>query len=241
MATEINYPVQMGDIRPNHWRLRNGNLLDLYKKEVLLWNKLSEMAEKGGSPERKLSSIPGSHLIGYGWEWKVFGLENNPEIAIKIPRGIFPEVNREEYLDNTKYAYEICKKYFSSFVVNSKFERKNIEGIDINFIYQDRIYGHEVGGFLIKNLSGELKNALKLLSDSVLNILSEYQWMPDLGLRKINNSWRVRNILLNKDEELKIVDFTAYYDVFRLYKLRMWEEVVVKSNNWKNFSKELKK
>jgi len=172
--------------------------------------------------------------LGSGWEWSVF-LDKNK--AIKIPSGVFSEVNDQEYLNNSKQAYEIIQKYIpKKFVAETSFYRKN----ELNIIDQEYIEGKAnfVIGYHTKNK--RLLNNLEKFLESSLVLLEKQKWLPDLDIHRKQGGFALNNVIFNKYNCPKIVDFTAYYDVFRLYPYRQKIEIKLKSKKIKDLLKWVK-
>lgn len=246
MSKLPSYPVQMASIKKNTWRMQSFidqklSVEKLKKEEHRLWNKIKSIIDNSSSPPDTCDFFPGSKLLGSGWEWAVYELPNTPKI-VKVPAGIFPEVNNQEYLENTEFAYEGCKKYTRPFVVESFFERKKIMGEPVNLIFQKEINPELFRYIEPKKLPVKLKSLITDLGLGLLNILRKYDWMPDMNLYKKEYKgrkiWSIWNLSL-EIKEPRIFDFTSYYDVFRLYPERTKKEIKIKGENWRKLLKEL--
>lgn len=225
-----NYPKSYASIRPGFYRLRD--YLDLSGKEIKrvenqLWNFILEKAELV-EPIRKYKDY---NFLNSGWEWSVF--VENDQTLIKVPAGIFPEVNTPKYLDNTKFAYQKILQYFSpNFVAKSKFRRED----KTNIFKQEYIGGKDnsIVGFSTKDKI-LLKNINQFL-DCSLDMLINFHWLPDFDIKRTKGGFTFRNIIIEKPTHIpKIIDFTAYYDVYRLYPQREEFEIKEKARRIKDF------
>ena len=239
MFTTQDYPKSYGNIRPNFYRLRNLQKpnADLKQIESKLWEFISTTASSK-QPRKIFKSYP---FIDAGWEWSVFRKDN--QTVVKIPAEIFAEVNERQYLANTKFAYQKILEYFpAQFVAETTF--KTSDGL--NLMEQTYIEGKDNGliGYNTKNPN--LLRNIKIFLESALEMLSDYQWLPDFDIRRSSRGFRLRNVIIQSNFP-KIIDFTAYYDVYRLYPQRTTEEVenkrkhIVDFLNWVNKRKNLKK
>ncbi len=216
MFTLKNYPKSYGNIRIGFYRLEEFQKLGANLKQVEseLWNFISRIAASR-QPRKVFKSYT---FLNAGWEWSVF--LKDKKTVIKIPAEIFPEVNKELYLINTKFAYRKILEYFpAEFVAKTTFTRVN----GLNIQEQELIVGehNEIIGHntkkpqLLQNLESFLSSAIKMLD--------EYQWLPDFDIQQIPKGFRLRNVIIQSDLP-KIIDFTAYYDIYRLYPKRTKEE-----------------
>ncbi len=246
MKNSYQYSVQMASIKKGDWRLqeyidKGYGPIRLLLENRRLWRTVKKIVDGSPMPPGTHVMFPGSKLIGYGWEWAVYKLPHKKEV-VKIPAGIFREVNEPDYLENTKYAYRVCRKYLDKFVVESTFERRRFKSKYVNLVFQRKFPSKQYQSIKPKSINKKLKKNLIKLAEGMLAILEDLDWMPDMNLRKdmLKNNWGVWNLIV-KDNEPKIFDFTSYHDVFRHYPLRTKLEVKLKGNKWRRFIKELKK
>ena len=246
MSDKYEYPLQLASIKKNDWRFRN--LIDkglneekLQIAESGLWKQIEKIANEAEAPPSNNPEYPGSKLLGYGWEWAVYELGSGEEV-VKVPAGIFKEVGEREYLENTEIAYDVCKKYLKGFVLDTKFERIDTIGGKLNTISQNKVNGDEISFVDPISLQSELKKHLVNIGEALLVMLKEEQWLPDFHLwRKEEGGkkgWNIWNLFIENNTPI-VFDFTAYYDVWRLYPQRTEEEIKVKGKNWKDFISEL--
>lgn len=242
-SSKFDYPLQMADISKNSWRLKslldkNLSKQEIEKSENDLWKKIEKIAENSPPPLNTLLDQPKSKLIGYGWEWATYSLPNLKNQVIKVPAGIFPEVNYPEYLKNTIAAHQVCQKFLKPYVARSSFVRKIISSVKTNVIYQEKLSGKHHFYFQPNLLSNKTKKHLVILGKNLLNLLSEQQWMPDLNIEKKENQTTIRNLKI-KNGFPKVFDFTYYYDPFRLYPERTKWQVKHCYLTWKKLIKKL--
>ncbi len=214
---------------------------ELEREENRLWNLINNIADSASMPPKTCAAFPESKLIGYGWEWAAYELSSKNRV-IKVPSGFFPEVNEPEYLENTEYAYQVCRKFLRPFIVNSIFKRVKIGEGFYNTIEQRRISGKELHFIELQTVSKELRTSLSSLANGMLTLLSKHNWMPDMHLRKEKSGgkwgWNIRNLMVEEHKPI-IFDFTAYYDVFRLYPVRTVQEKKTKGGAWEELLNEL--
>jgi len=238
------YPIQLANIKKNQWRLEKFINLgydkkELQKKEGELWQEIKKIADSSSRPPNTCPAFPDSKFIGYGWEWAVYELPNKREI-VKVPANIFKEVNEPEYLENTRYAYEACTKHLRSFVVDTTFERIKNNNRKINILKQRKIIGKEITSINTQKVNPQLRKNLSIFAKGILALLEEHDWIPDLHLKSQEGSWDVWNLMIENDKPI-LFDFTAYYDVWRLYPQRTREEKKIKGKYWRDFLNEINK
>jgi len=217
MFTIQDYPKSYGNIRQNFHRLKDFTKLDadIEKTESKFWEFIFSTASSK-QPRKIFKSY---QFINAGWEWSAFC--KDIRTVIKIPSEIFAEVNDRKYLDNTKFAYETILDYFPKKIVAiTKFKRS--EGL--NLLEQSYVDGkdNEIIGYNTKNL--ELLGNIKIFLKQALKMLNDQQWLPDFDIRRSSRGFRFRNVVFESNIP-KIIAFTAYYDVYRLYPERTKKEV----------------
>lgn len=230
MFTARNCPKSYGSIMRGAFRLQEFSHLptiELNQIEADLWNFISKNVESS----KPLDKLNDYKFIGAGWEWSVFQKDENT--LIKVPAQIFNEVSDRIYLENTKFAYKTISAYFpDNFIAKTKFKSVN----NTNVIEQDFIRGDE--SFLVdfrvrdKLLIENLINFLKLAK----TMLKQLEWLPDFSIKKLDDGFNFQNVIIEEKTRLpKIIDFTAYYDVYRLYQERTKLEVVKKGKRIDEF------
>ncbi len=239
MFTINNYPKSYAKTKPGFYRLRGWQTsdIDIEQVESKFWKFIASFADSK-QPRKFFKTY---EFMDAGWEWSVFRKDN--QTVVKIPAGIFLEVNDKIYLKNTEFAYQKILDYFpAKFVAQTSFERSD----GLNIMEQDYIVGkdNESIGYNTKNL--ELLKNIKKFLESALQMLNDYQWLPDFDIRRASGGFRLRNVIIQKNIP-KIIDFTAYYDVYRLCPQRTVEEVkdkrghIVDFLNWINKKKKISK
>ncbi|MBL7078142.1 hypothetical protein ISS42_00595 [Candidatus Shapirobacteria bacterium] len=208
MFTINNYPKSYANTKPGFYRLQSLQIsgVDIEQVESKFWEFIVSLADS----KQPRNFFKTYEFVDAGWEWSVFRKDN--QTVIKIPAEIFLEVNDKRYLENTEFAYQKILDYFPvKFVAQTSFERSN----GLNIMEQDYIVGkdNESIGYNTKNLE-LLKNIRKFL-ESALQMLNDYQWLPDFDIRRVFGGFRLRNVIIQKNIP-KIVDFTSYYDVYKL-------------------------
>lgn len=230
--TNDNYPKSYGSIDKNNYRLNaysDFSEKELEKIERQLWDFICQKA-KATEP---LKDYKDYEFFAAGWEWSVF--KKDKDTLIKVPAQIFSEVNEYAYLENTKVAYKKVLDYFPrSFVARTQFKRTD----GINTISQQFIDGDDsfLVGFKVRNK--RLIAYLGKFLDSALTMLDEHEWLPDFDVKKVDEGFTLRNVVIEKDSFTpKIIDFTSYYDVYQLYEQRKNYEVKEKAKRIKTFIK----
>jgi len=209
-----NYPKSYGNIKIDFYRLSyfNKNQAEMEKIESIFLEFINKQAQTV-SPIKNFKNYP---FINSGWEWSVF--KKNDNSVIKVPAQIFSEVSDKKYLENTEFAYKKISEFFPArFLVKTSFKRVN----SLNTITQEYINGEEDID-IIKSIKNKVfvSNLKSFLNCSLL-MLEKYDWLPDLSIQKTDNGFKMRNLVFqNKDLIPKIIDFTSYYDVFRLHPQR---------------------
>ena len=159
------------------------------------------------------------------------GFRKDNKTVIKIPSRIFSEVSNRKYLKNTKFAYQKILDYFpTKFVVKTTFA--NLKSL--NLMKQTYVKGknNEVISYNTKNFR-LLKN-IKIFLESALKMLDDYQWLPDFDIKRSSKGFKLQNTIIESSIP-KIIDFTAYYDIYRLYPQRTSEEIKDKKSHIVDF------
>jgi len=222
-----NYPKSYGNTENGFYRLSypDKNQSEMEKIESVFWEFINKRVQTA-LPVKKFKNYL---YINSGWEWSVF--KKNNKSIVKIPAQIFPEVSDKRYLKNTEFAYREISKFFPSrFIAKTKVEEVDSR----NLITQEYIKGKEDIKIvdLIKNkkCTSNLKDFLKYS----LIMLEKKTWLPDFNIERTKDGFSIRNIIFqDKDFVPKIIDFTSYYDVFRLYPQRTDTEVKYKTKQIK--------
>ncbi len=132
-----DYPKSFASIKPNDYRLKD--YLDKSPNELIkIENKLWKFINKELKEKKPIISFKNYKYLSSGWEFSVF--LKNPKTVIKIPSGVFSEVNSPIYLRNVEFAYKKILEYFPKmFVAKTTFKRIN----GINTITQSYIKGKD--------------------------------------------------------------------------------------------------
>jgi len=153
-----------------------------------------------------------------GWEWSVFKDNGN---AIKVPAGIFPETSDPRYLENTKQNLSVIGRYVDPmFIAETRFSetppnitqplfKRSGEVLDVFFTQCDA-------------------RKWRLLCEQFLRLLDAEEWLPDLDIRfdsDASDHFGILNVMTDEHDIPKLIDFTAYFDEFRLYEERTQREV----------------
>lgn len=219
MFTVQNYPKSYGNIKKDFYRLSysNKSQTEMEKIESALWKFVNIQVETN----HPLKKFRDHQFVSSGWEWSVF--KKNDNNVIKIPAQIFSEVSDKKYLENTEFAYKKISEFFPPrFLVKTSFERVD----DLNTITQEYIHGKEDMDIIKFTKNKAFVSNLKNFLNCSLLMLEKYDWLPDLSIQKTDNGFKMRNIVFqNKTLIPKIIDFTSYYDVFRLYSQRTTFEI----------------
>lgn len=147
----------------------------------------------------------GMKYIGSGWEYSVF---DDGQHVIKMPSNRFAEVNSTRYFANAQENYDLLRRYLGEeYLANTSFK----DGV----ICQEKI-----------NDSNRVASPaqMKILCERLIRLLTEKLWLPDIEPQKHNFLQRPKNFLIQQDGTPKLIDFTAYYDVFRLSPDRLKRE-----------------
>ena len=204
------YPLSNASIARDDYRVNYKNKTE---KEIEDYEQAMFCQIKAIANQRQaIKSYRNFQFIGNGWEWSVFRKKDK---VYKIPAGLFSEVNSEKYLQNTIIAYELLKTFYpNQFLPTTEFTREN----NNNLVIQDFVSGDSNFNLKIENLNDQARLNLETLLLSTDNILEQMEWMPDINLSKTKDGFKLTNISCYPATSTpKIIDFTYYYDPFRLY------------------------
>ena len=164
--------------------------------------------------QEPINSLAGAEFLGCGWEWSVF---RQQETVVKIPAGRFFEVADARYLQNTAENYAKILNYVDrQFVAETAFGRGRIQ--------QEYISSPSVEWIRIAELPPSTKRAFQRLISGLQNLLLQEDWMPDLDIIPQDGWLERKNWLIDPTGTPKIIDFTSYYDCFRLSERRLQRE-----------------
>lgn len=156
----------------------------------------------------------GLAYIDSGWEFSVFrhGLD-----VIKIPAGRFAEVSDPLYFKNAeRNYYKIIEHVGERFVAATQFTSA--------FITQERIDFRPIDRVELRTLRQPERGELVRMFSRLLNLLDQEDWLPDLAIELRHDMLEMKNWLFDRNGVPKIVDFTTYYDGFRLSARRLAKE-----------------
>jgi hypothetical protein len=149
-----------------------------------------------------------------GWEYSVFRNESH---VIKIPSRRFAEVSNPRYLANAEINYQkILTHVGERFVAETQFNSE--------FIQQERIDARHVDTVELRNVDQPTRSELVPMFSGLLTMLRQEDWLPDLDIEPKHGVVKLKNWLLDRNGVPKIIDFTTYYDVFRLNQRRLNSE-----------------
>jgi hypothetical protein len=167
-------------------------------------------------------------FLGHGWEWSVF---EDGEYVIKVPAGAFPEVDDSQYLENARHNFSVIRRHIDpKFLAETEFSR-----VCLNTIRQRKLHAP------IKQVAFESRERATwlALTRQLHALLVAEDWLPDLDIHLHHDRFDIRSIMAAEDGMPKIMDFTAYFDVFRLYEERMRAEVKNRREVLKQIAKRL--
>jgi hypothetical protein len=152
-------------------------------------------------------------FLGSGWEFSVF---EEAESVVKIPSGRFEEVDSDEYFANARQNYQVLKQYLGDeYIAPTTFEARSMRQMKIQpTAIADARACH-----------------MKIICQRLIKLLADWLWIPDVDPQDSNFMSRPKNFLITDDGVPKLIDFTAYYDVFRLSRNRLAREVKEKSGH----------
>jgi hypothetical protein len=161
-------------------------------------------------PRQDFSDYP---FLGAGWEWSVF--RKDAETVIKVPAGIFPEVNEPAYLANVEHLYTLLGEHFPAAMLAATVFRRE-EGL--NVLEQQYIDGAEVIIIPYALADPWLLQRLATFFEATASLIRAVQWMPDLWLTETPEGFLLRSVLVDRDRDrFALVDFSQYLDPMRMY------------------------
>jgi hypothetical protein len=215
--TNKNYPKTTASSSEDYFRLKKlyeNNPFEIEIIENELWNFL--VGKEANSDF--IENFKTYEFIDHGWEWSVFKFSVSK--VIKIPSGIFEEVNSLVYLNNVRKNYQKISEIFpKKNFAESEFKKET----NLNRIFQEYIPSsnnfYTTPEFVI--------NLVEFIL-TLLQFLKIHSWIPDIEIRIEDEKLLLRNILIQNNSPV-IYDFSTYYDVFRLYPERTEKEVIEKT------------
>lgn len=206
-----NYPKSYASIKIGDFRLKN--CLHPEDNPHSVFQELKKFCYTRAARCDLITKFNGYPYINSGWEWSVF--RNGEHTVLKIPSGIFPEVNDSQYLENTSIAYQCISSYYpSEFIPRTIFKSVN----HFNTIEQEFIPGKEKIVVNARIQDASLMDCLHELLVDTLKIIKDVEWIPDINLQKTADGYCLENVRFDKNSGLlKIIDFTHYFDRSRMY------------------------
>jgi hypothetical protein len=153
--------------------------------------------------------------VDSGWEWSVFRHQDH---VYKIPSGRFEEVSDPRYMLNAEINYLKILRY-----VDEKYVAKTQFLAD--FIEQEFIDARHIDTIDLRRVDQPTRKELICLFSSLLILLQQEDWLPDLDIEPKNGRVEMKNWLVDRSGIPKIIDFTSYCDAFRLNEQRLQLEL----------------
>lgn len=221
MFNKDNYPKSFASISPNEYRLKDFLMLsikELRYVEKSLWRFVTSRVDS----LEPVKAYKNYKYIGSGWEWSAFFSESDSKV-VKIPSGIFSEVNDERYLLNSKIAYDSIQHYFPNwFIAEASFSRVR----HVNTIEQEYIEGEQISFVDSSDMTKLFLTNLREFLTCCVSMLDDLNWIPDIDISSRIGVYSLKNIVIEKTTLLpKLIDFTCYYDIYRLYPQRTLQEM----------------
>jgi len=151
--------------------------------------------------------------LGAGWEWSVF---RDGHDVIKVPAGVFEETADPRYLENTADNYAVIRRYVEPrFLAETHFSAAlpNIRQPCLAPLPSMIPY------------AGPHAGMWRAFFEQLLALLLAEDWCVELQMHLSENGFTARNLRVDESGTLKLIDFTAYIDVFRLYEERTRREI----------------
>lgn len=210
-----NYPKSYASTKDGDYRLKD--YLDLDEADLEKLNDaLFELCIEHGDATAPITEYKGLTYIDSGWEWSVFQKDSNT--VLKIPAGIFAEVNDPHYLTNTEETYKkILACYPAEFVAKTSFRRED----SLNMMEQEFILGESEFKVDLSSHDHELLRNFRIFLEGTLKLAQDYDWLADYWLTETPEGIFVRNVVLEEKSKLfKVIDFGQYLDPSRMYPQR---------------------
>jgi hypothetical protein len=121
-----DYPKSYASTKLEDYRLRNYLDLDDDTLEVLT-NELFDLCIKHEDEATPRTEYKGYEHIASGWEWSVFK-KPGEKLVVKVPAGLFLEVNDHVYLTNSEDTYrKIEASYPPKMIAKARFYREEVQ------------------------------------------------------------------------------------------------------------------
>jgi hypothetical protein len=206
-----NYPKSFGSIRIGDYRLKS--FFNTGDNLHLVFGELKEFCYGKANRSSVASSFDGYKYVGSGWEWSVF--KKDAQTVVKIPSGIFLEVNDPLYLENAAIAYRCITDYYpTEMIPRTVFKRVR----NVNQIEQEYIQGRENIEITSSTTDNGLLNGVDILLRCTLRLIKDIDWVPDFNFEETHNGYGIQNVIVERSSGLlKIIDFTHYFDRSRMH------------------------
>lgn len=207
-----NYPKSYASTKLEDYRLKD--FLDLDEEALEgLTNELFDLCIKHADEATPTTEYKDYEYLTSGWKWSVFKKPGGNAV-IKIPAGIFPEVNDPIYLENSEDTYKkIEASYPPELIAKAKFYRDDTNTIEQEFIDGEvdfKVDLHSEDKLLLTNF--------KIFLEGTMKLVTNYQWLPDYWFTDTEKGVLVRNVILENNTKLfKVIDFAQYIDPSRMY------------------------
>lgn len=167
------------------------------------------------STKPAIETFRGFEFVDSGWEWSVFRHHRH---VYKIPSGRFEEVSDPRYMLNSEINYlKILRYVDEKYVAETQFHAE--------FIRQEFIDARHTDTVDLRHVDQPTRKELICLFSSLLILLQQEDWLPDLDIEPKNGIVEIKNWLLDRSGVPKVIDFTSYCDVFRLSERRLQIEL----------------
>lgn len=211
-----NYPKSWAAID----RMRLEDYLHLpVKDQEEVFHELERFCRVRANDTPPRRTLHGYQFLDAGWEWSVF--RKDPETVIKVPAGIFPEVNTPEYLANVAGIYELLGEHYPKTMLAPTIFRRH-DGVNV----LEQLYINSAEGIIIPYDLADawLLERLATFFEATASLIRAVQWMPDLWLTGEPGGFLLRSVLMDRHcDHFAIVDFSHYLDPSRMYPaLRDW-------------------
>ncbi|HEY4612736.1 MAG TPA: hypothetical protein VII11_07105 [Bacteroidota bacterium] len=214
LANGMTFPPATGSMRRGDYRFgffRDASLYQLFRLQRQFYAVILERFS-AYTPRKDYRQYP---FIAAGWEWSVF--RKDETTVVKVPAGIFPEIDTALYRTNIEHTYRTVLSYYPTrFIAQSVF----LSDGGLNSIVQDYQSGRACVFIPFDEPDKNLVRNLKDFYRCTLRMLQEQHWMPDvhLSLSLKGFTMATPNVIIDERTSSPVlVDFSYYNDPFRLY------------------------
>lgn len=229
----VSYPIPHTpvSIKRDRWAMQpaidrgvRGTALRVAEREF--WRSNAETERRAEAAPQYTQLFPDTQWLGNGWEWNVFSLPGH-NMVVKIPRGVFPEVNAPEHLVGAQEAYAGSLAHIAPFVVETAFVRMEEMGTEgTNVIFQRQLATSKPTSELDpKELTPQVRTAFGELGEGLMQMLDVYEWIPDIQLERTKEGiWKLYDVII-EHETPRLYDFSEIGHPLRLSPERTGLEV----------------